>query len=230
MVGPAEFYSLVGSMFGYSDEYGGYHTGVDFPWGEGTEIPMFGTGRVVAKGSNAIHGNWVSIIVGSTFFHFCHMREASPLEVGDLVNAGTLVGLVGSTGDVTGPHLHLAASNEPYPGTGNRVDPLPLVRSYLTAPAGGDSKPFPDDPTKEDDMNDHLLLEIENADKSHQWALISPDLSRFVPIWKVETANSLSARIIAGTTLRSGITVVTKDEWNGFRIAAGLPADPNVGK
>ena len=78
-------------------------------------------------------------------------------------------------------------------------------------------------------MNDHILLEIQNGDGSHQWALISPDLSKFVPLWKKETAESLSRRIADGTGFKSGITVVVKGEWNGFRAAAGLEPDLTVG-
>lgn len=224
---PQEFYALVGYVFGYSEEYGGVHTGVDFPWPEGTEIPMFATGRVVAKGRNTIHGNWVSIIVGSVFFHFCHMEDESPLEVGQQVSAGDLVGYVGWTGQVipaspAGAHLHLAASNEPYPGNGNRVDPLPLIRSYLTSSAGSAGKPIPETPEEEEEpMNDHILLELATADGGHRWGLVSPDLKTFVPIWKVETANALSKRIADGTSSKSGITVVAAAEWNEFAKAAG---------
>jgi hypothetical protein len=229
---PGQFYGLVGSVFGYSDQYGGYHTGVDFPWAEGTPIPMFATGRVAAEGTNVIHGNWVSVMVGSVFFHFCHMRSQSPLDVGQTVNFGDVVGAVGWTGRVIpkssrGAHLHLAASNGKYPGTGVRVDPLPLVRSHLTKLAATTSVPITE--KEENDMKEHLLLEIANQDKSHQWALVSPDLKTFVPIWKTETANNFSKRISEGTSLRSGITEVAKGEWNEFRKAAGLEPDQTVG-
>lgn len=163
------FYARVGTVFGWQWDYPtdgqyGDHTGVDFPWAGGTPIPMFATGRVVAKGYNSTHGNWVSIIVGSTFFHFCHMEEPTELEAGDRVSLDITVGLVGETGEAYGNHLHLAASNEPYPGTGNRVDPLPLVRSYLSSSAGGNSKPFPETPELEEEEENMDLILIKIID------------------------------------------------------------------
>jgi hypothetical protein len=74
---------------------------------------------------------------------------------------------------------------------------------------------------EEDDMKP-MLLEIHNANGSKQWALVPATLDGFVPIWKADTANSLSKRL-------DGFVIVSKDEWNGFRAAAGLPADTNVG-
>ena len=83
---------------------------------------------------------------------------------------------------------------------------------------------------EEEETMKPLLLEINNADKSTQWALVSGDLSKFVPIWKTDTANALSRLLAAGTTLKSAIVVVSKGEWNEFRKAAGLEPDPKVGK
>lgn len=154
MMTPVTFYSLAGSVFGFSEEYGPtFHTGRDYPWPAGTPIPSFGSGRVVAKGYSAVHGHWVSIIYGSTYFHFCHMQFASDLDVGESVSFGDFIGHVGSTGLVTGPHLHLAASNAPTPGTGTRVDPVPLVAGYLSSPAdtGGRPASTPATPDQEEE-------------------------------------------------------------------------------
>jgi murein DD-endopeptidase MepM/ murein hydrolase activator NlpD len=38
---------------------------------------------------------------------YAHLKEQSPLEVGDFVNRGDLIGIMGSTGQSTGPHLHI---------------------------------------------------------------------------------------------------------------------------
>lgn len=40
------------------------------------------------------------------YHHYCHMRDPSPLSVGDSVNRNTIIGIMGATGNVTGPHLH----------------------------------------------------------------------------------------------------------------------------
>ena len=52
---------------------------------------------------------------------------------GDLVTAGQIIGLVGATGRVTGPHLHWAVRL-----LGDRVDPLKLLEALaLTPPPRG---------------------------------------------------------------------------------------------
>jgi murein DD-endopeptidase MepM/ murein hydrolase activator NlpD len=159
------FYALVGSPFGFSAGYVGFHTGTDFPWGPWKPIPMFATGRVAAKGYNTIHGHWVSVIVGDTYFHFCHMAAASVLEVGAQVNVGDIVGYVGDTGQAQGFHLHLAASNHPTPGNGTRRDPLPLVRAWLTTSAGGSGHPIPETPELEEEetMNNRPLYWVRKT-------------------------------------------------------------------
>lgn len=51
-------------------------------------------------------------------------------SVGDQVSAGDVVGSVGSTGNVTGPHLHL----EVRPGGGDPVDPYAALIAEGLAP------------------------------------------------------------------------------------------------
>lgn len=141
---PASFYALLGSPFGRSVAYGPrFHAGQDYPWGSGTAIPSFAKGTVVAKGKTRAAGYYVVLLIGGRYFHFYHMREASPLSVGDNVSYGDTVGRVGATGTVTGPHLHLAASTSLTPGYGTRVDPVPLVARYLQASLASGSETSP---------------------------------------------------------------------------------------
>jgi len=131
---PATFYSLLGSVFGYSADYGDkFHAGQDYPWGRGTAIPSFARGRVVAKGYTLEAGYYVVLYIDGRFWLFYHMLGPSPLDVGEVVDYGTIVGYVGSTGDSSGYHLHLACSTSAVPGWGTRVDPVPLVAAYLKA-------------------------------------------------------------------------------------------------
>lgn len=66
---------------------------------------------------------------------YMHMASASPLNVGDSVEAGQPVGEVGQTGQASGCHLHLELWTAPgwYAG-GSRIDPLPQLRQWESAP------------------------------------------------------------------------------------------------
>jgi len=90
-----------------------FHNGVDFTPGAGTPIYTIAAGTVVfTEVSNSGFGNHVMIehqIGGKTVTSmYAHMQmNSSPLVVGQVVQAGEFVGLVGSTGVATGAHLHL---------------------------------------------------------------------------------------------------------------------------
>ena len=62
--------------------------------------------------------------------HYAHMQYGSlQVEVGQEVEVGTTIGLVGNTGRSTGPHLHF----EVLMGGETAIDPLPWLREH----AGG---------------------------------------------------------------------------------------------
>lgn len=84
------------------------HKGVDFRASTGTPIPAAGAGRVVARGYNRGHGNYVKLRHnGSYETLYAHMsRFAKGVNVGTTVRQGQTIGYVGSTGISTGPHLH----------------------------------------------------------------------------------------------------------------------------
>ena len=90
-----------------------FHTGVDFTPGAGTPIYSIAAGTVsFTEVSSSGFGNQVMIdhvINGKTVTSmYAHMQmNSSPLQVGQVVQAGEFVGLVGSTGVATGAHLHL---------------------------------------------------------------------------------------------------------------------------
>lgn len=90
----------------------GWHTGVDLavPGSSGQRIVWANKrpGKVVRVGWDKSYGNMV-IIRGAkgNEFLFAHMAQASGLKTGQTVRNGDLIGKIGSTGNVTGPHLHL---------------------------------------------------------------------------------------------------------------------------
>jgi murein DD-endopeptidase MepM/ murein hydrolase activator NlpD len=98
------------------------HAGVDFMAGRGVPVRAANTGRVALASPLYFTGNTVIIDYGSGLYSlFAHLSEFR-VKSGDAVSPETVVGLVGDTGRVTGPHLHWSVRLQ-----GARVDPLSLV-------------------------------------------------------------------------------------------------------
>ena len=100
----------LGSPFGLrNDPLGGgagFHPGVDLDAGWGTPIHAAATGTVVVAGDCGGYGNCVVIDHGSSLATlYAHQSEVL-VQVGERVDVGQTIGLVGSTGMSTGPHLH----------------------------------------------------------------------------------------------------------------------------
>lgn len=112
------------SRFGYRRAYNDgpynyFHTGLDFCGSTGNEIYSPAQGEVIFGGPLAVRGNAAIIDHGwGVYTGYMHMSEIL-VEAGDMVDVGQLIGRVGSTGRVTGPHLHW----EVFVG-GVQVDPL----------------------------------------------------------------------------------------------------------
>src|SRR5271163_732600 len=99
-----------GSNFGKRRVLNGHpgspHGGVDFPAPTGTPVHAAQKGRVVLAEELYFSGNTVLVDHGLGIYTFyCHFSEINA-KVGDEVIAGTVLGKVGATGRVTGPHLH----------------------------------------------------------------------------------------------------------------------------
>ena len=54
---------------------------------------------------------------------YSHLKDATTLSKGDSVDVGSQVGCVGSTGQSTDPHVHIAVTDE----KGNVVDPMDVI-------------------------------------------------------------------------------------------------------
>jgi len=97
------------------------HTGVDFAAPRGTPVYATASGRVAFVGLRNGYGRVVEIAHGTdTITRYSHLSTyAEGLEVGNRVDAGDLIGAVGSSGLATGPNLHYEVRVE-----GQPVDPM----------------------------------------------------------------------------------------------------------
>lgn len=98
-----------------------FHTGVDIGYEYGTDIVALHAGKVVYVAPYGGYGNCV-IIEDSAQDHqlYAHCSELL-CSYGEMVAKGQVIARVGSTGNSTGPHLHVE-----YWKNGNYVDPLEL--------------------------------------------------------------------------------------------------------
>lgn len=93
--------------FGNPDTYPG-HSGVDFGQSRGTVFRASGPGVVTDRWWNSRGGGWISVRYDAGCeVGYCHMdSHAGCPPVGTRVVEGTALGLVGNSGNSTGPHLH----------------------------------------------------------------------------------------------------------------------------
>lgn len=126
---PLSGYRLT-ARFGEYGLWSSYHTGLDFAAPTGTPINAIANGTVTSTGYDGAYGNkTVVTLEDGTEMWFCHQTSID-VSVGDVVAAGDHLGTVGSTGNVTGPHLHL----EVRPGGGDPVDPYSALAANGVTP------------------------------------------------------------------------------------------------
>ncbi len=111
-------YARVSSSFGLRKHpvlgYTKKHNGIDFLAPEGTAIWASGDGRVFRAGMYGGCGNMVEIRHANGWIsQYCHLSKIQ-VRVGQRVNQKDVIGLVGSTGMATGPHLHYGLKRHGY--------------------------------------------------------------------------------------------------------------------
>ncbi len=110
----------------FGPRWGRMHEGDDLACPTGTPIYAMSTGVVTYVGWWGGGGNTTQIRYwDGTVAYYAHQSDVE-VSVGQSVSPGQVVGLVGSTGDATGPHLHL----EIHPDGGRPIDPRPWMAAH----------------------------------------------------------------------------------------------------
>lgn len=127
---PGGISSLYGLKRVFNGQARGYHRGLDLRGAAGTPIKACADGRVVLCDDLYFAGKSVYLDHGQgVFTAYLHMSEQL-VQKGQEVRKGQIIGKVGATGRVTGPHLHLSLIVQ-----GQSVDVEPLLA------AGEDAAP-----------------------------------------------------------------------------------------
>lgn len=101
-----------------------FHYGVDLAMAMDTPVGAFADGTVEYIGQSQFYGNYVRILHANNVTSFyCHCDKLL-VQKGQTVTAGETVALSGSTGESTGPHLHLELTRN-----GVRLNPIYYIET-----------------------------------------------------------------------------------------------------
>ncbi|GAA4992648.1 M23 family metallopeptidase [Actinopolymorpha pittospori] len=122
---PLTEYHLTGRFGQSGNKWSSFHHGLDFAAPTGVPIHAVGSGRISAAGWAGAYGNRVEIRhPDGTVTLYGHMSKI--LRWSGSVHVGDVIGYVGATGNVTGPHVHLEV--RPHGGgLDDAVNPFPWL-------------------------------------------------------------------------------------------------------
>ncbi|MFF0465120.1 M23 family metallopeptidase [Streptomyces mexicanus] len=129
---PTSSYTIT-STFGQAGSMwsSGHHTGLDFAAPTGTLIKAVHSGTVTEAGWAGAYGyRTILTLDDGTELWFCHQSSIS-VSAGQKVNTGDVIGRVGATGNVTGPHLHLEVHPD---GQASGIDPMAWLQAKGLTP------------------------------------------------------------------------------------------------
>ena len=117
---------FISSFFGKRvDPFTGYtafHAGIDFAGEQGAPVTSVATGVVTWAGERFGYGNLVEVNHGNGYLTRYAHNSAVLVKVGDTVQKGQELSLIGSTGHSTGPHVHFEVLKD-----GSPVDPMAFI-------------------------------------------------------------------------------------------------------
>ncbi|PSL04660.1 murein DD-endopeptidase MepM/ murein hydrolase activator NlpD [Haloactinopolyspora alba] len=115
---PISTYRITAGFGSGGSMWSSTHTGLDFAASTGTEVYSMSSGEIVFAGYDGPYGNKIVIEHwDGTETWYCHLSRF--VQRSGEVSPGEVIGQVGSTGNSTGPHLHL----EVHPDGGGPVNP-----------------------------------------------------------------------------------------------------------
>ncbi|CAN5241210.1 hypothetical protein BH09ACT10_BH09ACT10_24530 [soil metagenome] len=127
---PVAGYRLTARFGQRSSLWSTVHTGLDFAAPSGTGIVAIAGGTVVSAGYDGSYGNKTIIrLEDGTELWYCHQTSII-VKAGEVVAPGQPIGYVGSTGNTTGPHLHL----EVHSSGGDPIDPYRELVAHGVTP------------------------------------------------------------------------------------------------
>ncbi len=130
-IAPVDGYRLTNTFGVVRSYYASTHTGLDFACPSGTPIKAIADGVITSFEYDGSYGNKTVMTLGDgTEIWYAHQTSFASLSIGLEVRQGDVIGYVGSTGNSTGPHLHV----EVRPGAGDPVDPYPAFQVHGITP------------------------------------------------------------------------------------------------